>query len=212
MLVRVQVIGKGVAQPGAKLLSHGADSTPKPSKRQCKEGDPEGASNPINDFAQTGPVQGHGSQAVPVKDSTTDLSTFDMALHGTNSTFSGAAATAAAAASQSVFDANELELPSDTEGASDTRKHCDSEMHTVMGVVTSGVTRGVSSNSAALALCSLAALQQAQKTQQQALSKYSLGSVSGAMQMQSPASTAVRNVVVRLQYNFVQAFDVEVLP
>lgn len=198
--VRVQVVGKGVAQPGAKMLSHGGQSWAKvlshgpgspykPTKRQRK------AVIPDRGFVQAATHHGQGSQAVPVKDTERDLSKLDTAADVLSSQAMGAAATTL---SQGVFDANELDLASDTEGVRDLGEDNNSRMQPVVGIVTSGVTRGVSSDTAALALCSLAALQPAQREQQQAWSKLSLDS---AMQMQCPASTAVRDVVVCLQHS-----------
>ena len=192
------MIGKGVAQPGARLLSHrawpgakpllhGPASSERPSKRQHKAVTLEkGVAQ-----AQFMPQRRH-SQAVPVKDTRSHMSVLDTTAEVIGSRSLGAAP--AAALSQSVFDANELDLPSDTEDEIDLGEHRQNQAQSVTGVVTSGACRGVSSNKAALALCSLAALQQKQKRQQQALSRYTLDSV--AMQMHHPASTAIHDVLV----------------
>lgn len=100
------------------------------------------------------------------------------------------------AVSQSVFDANELDIPTDGTGA----EVSDVGQQTLVGIVTSGVVRGVSGSIGAVGLCSLAALQQAQLQQHgNDAGDKSKASHGFAMQMQCPLSKALRNVTVYVQ-------------
>ena len=181
-----------MAQPGARLLSHGPQSAGHAlSHRQEARASPEAVAVQIvtTQLQDTQVLEGSLVDA-PRSDNAADAPQLAAAGKGIQ----------IGAASQNVFDANELELPSDTEAACKASRSHSSMVQSVVGFVTSGVVRGVSRSTGALGLCSWAALQQAQLPSRDHDAMAADAKSIVAMQLQNPSSQVPHRMNVQIQY------------
>ena len=182
-----------MAQPGAKLLSHGPQSAGHtPSHRQEARATPEPVAVQVvtTQLQDTQVLEGSLGDAVR-SDNTADAPQLAAIGEGMQ----------LGAASPNVFDANELELPSDTgEAACEASSSHSSMVQSVVGFVTSGVAICISSSIGAQGLCSLAALQQAQMPSRDHDAVASDADCSVTMQLQNPSSNILHRIHVQIYY------------
>lgn len=179
-----------MAKPGARLLSHGPKSaghTP-PHRQEARP-----SLKPVVVQAVTTQLQdAHVLEGSPVAAVRSDNTADQLAAAGEGMQIG--------AASPHVFDANELDLPRDTEAAREASSGHNSKVQSVAGFVTSGVARGVSSSIGALGLCSLAALQQARLLSRDHDAVAAGAESSVVMQLQNPSSHVSHRMNVQIQY------------
>lgn len=200
--VRVYVKGKGVAEPGARLLCDMPQALHTLTDRASHMSTDNKRGNTTQAHVQIVASHQQGSQLLDVEASDGALRP-DTAASAPPQLASAVhnQQTGATTALPPVLDVNEIDLPSDTEAPGQAHSNSNG-VQSVVGIVTSGVARGVSNNTGAFGFCSLAALQQAQLQQRQEgsqrLDVETESSNGTALQMHCPQSKTVRDVIVKL--------------